>query len=166
MERKKIINICPFFSAVTNINSWRVKSALSNVVSLGLAKIAGSQMPNVPAGFCSLNLFRFQAIVYLYLYHGRVERKDNPDLWCSRPTLSQFWSFEIRRTTFKNYIKFVDLRILKLWNCERARRVRKLEYVRTFLRGLESDRGLESGRHSWVIRLSNSKIDAGLKIES
>ena len=34
MERKKIIIICPSFSAVTNINSWRVKSALSNVVSL------------------------------------------------------------------------------------------------------------------------------------
>ena len=34
MERKKIINICHSFSAVTNINSWRVKSALSYVVSL------------------------------------------------------------------------------------------------------------------------------------
>ena len=34
MEIKKIINISPSFSAVTNINSWRVKSALSNVVSL------------------------------------------------------------------------------------------------------------------------------------
>ena len=28
--------------------------------------------------------------------------------------LSQFWSFEIRRTTFLNYIKFVDPRILRL----------------------------------------------------
>ena len=34
MERKKIINILLSFSAVTNINSWRVKSALSNLVSL------------------------------------------------------------------------------------------------------------------------------------
>ena len=32
MERKKIINILLSFSAVTNINSWRVKSAFSNVV--------------------------------------------------------------------------------------------------------------------------------------
>ena len=34
MERMKIINICPSFSAFTNINSWKVKSALSNAVSL------------------------------------------------------------------------------------------------------------------------------------
>ena len=34
MERKKMVNITLPFSAVTNINSWRVKSALSNVVSL------------------------------------------------------------------------------------------------------------------------------------
>ena len=36
METKKITNILLSFSAVTNTNSWRVKSALSNVVSLGL----------------------------------------------------------------------------------------------------------------------------------
>ena len=36
MERKKITNIPPSFSAVTNISSWRVKSALSNAVSLCL----------------------------------------------------------------------------------------------------------------------------------
>ena len=34
LERNKIINICPSSSAVTNINSWLAKSALSNVVSL------------------------------------------------------------------------------------------------------------------------------------
>ena len=35
-----MINICFSFSAVTNINSWRViKSALSNVVSLGSGKV-------------------------------------------------------------------------------------------------------------------------------
>ena len=38
MERKKHINILLSFSAVTNINSQRVKSALSNVVSLGIIK--------------------------------------------------------------------------------------------------------------------------------
>ena len=42
---------------------------------------------------------------------------------CSRRTLSQFWSFKIRRTTFLNYIKFADLLILRLWNCEKFRRV-------------------------------------------
>ena len=36
MERKKIVNISLSFSAVTNIDSWRVKSALSNIVSLVL----------------------------------------------------------------------------------------------------------------------------------
>ena len=41
MERKKIINNCPSFSAVTNINSWRVKSALSNVVSLKATSDSG-----------------------------------------------------------------------------------------------------------------------------
>ena len=35
LERKKIVNILLSFSAVTNINSWRAKSALSNEVSLG-----------------------------------------------------------------------------------------------------------------------------------
>ena len=37
-------------------------------------------------------------------------------------TLSQFWSFKIRRTTFLNNIKFDDLLILKLRNCEMVRR--------------------------------------------
>ena len=36
MERKEIIHINISFSAVTNINSLKVKSALSNVVSLGI----------------------------------------------------------------------------------------------------------------------------------
>ena len=40
----------------------------------------------------------------------------------TRRTLSQFWSFEIRRTTFLNYLKFVDTRNLRLLNCERTRR--------------------------------------------
>ena len=35
-ERKKIINISIPFSTVTNINIWRVNSALSNLVSLAL----------------------------------------------------------------------------------------------------------------------------------
>ena len=41
----------------------------------------------------------------------------------SRRGLSQFWDFTIRRTTFLNYSKFVDPRILRLQNWEKARRV-------------------------------------------
>ena len=44
-------------------------------------------------------------------------------LIASRRTLSQFWSFKIRHTTFLNYIKFVNLLIKRLNNCERVRRV-------------------------------------------
>ena len=36
--------------------------------------------------------------------------------------LSQLWSFKIRRATLHNYIKFVDPRILRLENREKARR--------------------------------------------
>ena len=39
MERKNIINICPSFSEITNISSWRAKSALWNVVSLGIPNL-------------------------------------------------------------------------------------------------------------------------------
>ena len=35
---------------------------------------------------------------------------------------TQYWSFKIRRTTFLNCIKFVNPGILRLYNCERARR--------------------------------------------
>ena len=41
----------------------------------------------------------------------------------TRRTLSQFWCFKIRRTTFLKYIKFLDLLMLRLENCERVRRV-------------------------------------------
>ena len=41
----------------------------------------------------------------------------------SRPTFSQTWSSNIRRTTLLSFIKFADLLILRLWNCERAGRV-------------------------------------------
>ena len=40
----------------------------------------------------------------------------------TRRVLSQFWSFKIRRSTFLNYIKFADPRILRK-KCERACRV-------------------------------------------
>ena len=36
----------------------------------------------------------------------------------SRPTISQFYSFEIRPSMFPNYIKFVDRRIVMLKKCE------------------------------------------------
>ena len=41
----------------------------------------------------------------------------------ARRTLSQFWSFKIRRTTFLNYLKFANLLITRLSNCERVRQV-------------------------------------------
>ena len=40
-----------------------------------------------------------------------------------RPTLSQFWCFKILHTTFLNFIKFADLLIARLLNCEKAGRV-------------------------------------------
>ena len=43
----------------------------------------------------------------------------------TRRTLSQFWSFKIRRTTFPNLIKFADLLIRRLQNSERVRRERR-----------------------------------------
>ena len=39
MERKKNINICPAFYGVANIKSSKVKSALSNLVSLLCLKV-------------------------------------------------------------------------------------------------------------------------------
>ena len=44
MEGKQILNIRPSFSAVTNINSWSVKSALPNVVSLQWASSDGMKL--------------------------------------------------------------------------------------------------------------------------
>ena len=41
----------------------------------------------------------------------------------SRRTLAQFWSIIARRKTFLNYIKFADHLIVRLWNCERVRRL-------------------------------------------
>ena len=43
----------------------------------------------------------------------------------TRPTLWQFQSLQILRSTFPYYIKFVYLRILRLWNSERVGRTRK-----------------------------------------
>ena len=40
----------------------------------------------------------------------------------TRPTLSQYWSFKIRRTTFLKYMKFADLLIVRHLNCEKAGR--------------------------------------------
>ena len=46
----------------------------------------------------------------------------------SGPTFSQFLSFKIRRSTFLNYINFVERRIMRLYNCQRLRRVRRLDF--------------------------------------
>ena len=50
---------------------------------------------------------------------------------CKRPrlTLSQFGSFEIRRTMFLNDTKSADLLILRLWNCERSGRAASKLYL-------------------------------------
>ena len=66
MERKKIINICPSFSAVTNINSWRAKAALSNLVPLVMTKDF-----HLPANRKSLNEKK-NYLVYLLLFAFRT----------------------------------------------------------------------------------------------
>ena len=38
----------------------------------------------------------------------------------TRLTFSQSWSFKISHTTFLNYIKFTDLSMSRLWNCDGA----------------------------------------------
>ena len=47
----------------------------------------------------------------------------NRSLIPTRRILSQFLSFELRRSVFLNYIKWADVLILRLWNSERAGRV-------------------------------------------
>ena len=42
----------------------------------------------------------------------------------TRPTLSQFWSFKIQRTSFLNYINIDHLLIVRLWNCHRTGRLK------------------------------------------
>ena len=39
-------------------------------------------------------------------------------LQLTRPSISQFWSLKIYRLTFLNYVKFANLPILRLQNCE------------------------------------------------
>ena len=56
---------------------------------------------------------------YLYITDGAALTTDSP---AALRAVSQFRSFKIRRATFLIDIKFVDPRILKLLNCERARR--------------------------------------------
>ena len=45
----------------------------------------------------------------------------------TRPTLSRLWSSNIRRTMLLSYGKFVDRRMFKLGNCEKAGRVTQLQ---------------------------------------
>ena len=63
----------------------------------------------------SFRIFRMK-LTLLQLYILRTI------LVSARRTLSQFWNFKIRGTTFLDYMKFADLLILRLCNCERARR--------------------------------------------
>ena len=55
----------------------------------------------------------------------------------SRQTLSQFWSFKIRRTTFLNYINYADLLIFRLLNCERVRRDKAKTQIYSFYRDIQ-----------------------------
>ena len=50
------------------------------------------------------------------------------------PTLSQCRSFKIRRATFQNCVKFTDLLIARLQNCERASRSGDCRHFISFLR--------------------------------
>ena len=50
-------------------------------------------------------------IIYV-LHDSRIDWSDK--LTYTRRTMSPFWSFKIRRTTFLNCIKFADSRILRL----------------------------------------------------
>ena len=121
------------------ITFWGVVSAAveqsrrkANMVARGNGKFSPSGWPQNPfkpkknnwaiacwAKFpCPLGIF------------WRPEKLPNINAYQARPTLSQLRSFKIHRTTFLNFIKFVDLLILKLWNCERAGRDGPLPKVR------------------------------------
>ena len=64
-----------------------------------------------------------EQIFSVFLDHQLKNCKVRQYLLTSRPALSQFWSLMIRRSTFLSYVKFADVLILKLCNCERASRV-------------------------------------------
>ena len=75
-------------------------------------------------------LFFFSSILslstlYRPFFHGLLASLSLISHICrlclTRPTLSQFRSFKIRRTTFPNYIKFCDLLILRLKNGKKGR---------------------------------------------
>ena len=54
--------------------------------------------------------------------HVLARESVNAGVCTPRPTLSQFWSIEIRRPAFLNYTKFSDLLLVRHTNSERAGR--------------------------------------------
>ena len=72
------------------------------------------------------NIWQIQELEFVYVEWQSNRLMTWTHIPASRPTLSQLWSSEIRRKSFLNYIKFADLLILRLWICERPRRVERL----------------------------------------
>ena len=79
----------------------------------------------------------------------------------TRLTLAQFWSFKIRRTTL-SYIKFADLLIFRLYNCERVRHVTKSYWNGLVIRGWLKQINWQSIKAD--IFQANSHEDSFLKI--
>ena len=78
MERKKIMNICPTICAVTNITSCRVKSALSNEVSL-ISLLTNLNCTRDCLHMCLMYifhvLFSFSVIILFYIMRERDTEK-------------------------------------------------------------------------------------------
>ena len=77
----------------------------------------------------------------------------------SRPTLSQNWSFKIRRMTFVNYVNLAGLLTMRFWICEKGGRVFKLRSFASIrrnacLNGINiccEIRDRKNGICSWVV---------------
>ena len=99
-------NISLSFSPVTNINNWRVKSALSNAVSL---------------------IYTYTHVIYLFCVYALNDAAISSIVVASRsitcPTLPHFEVLQNRRSTFPSFKNGVDPWILRLLICERVGRV-------------------------------------------
>ena len=88
MERKKITNILLSFSAAQNIHSWRVKSALSNVVSLSLASSLLSSSYSIFLFFLSLLLSTSTFVLIIIVKKERERERE----WKKKSLFFVFWS--------------------------------------------------------------------------
>ena len=89
------------------------------IYSLKSLAVPSSEM-KVPEGLIGFNF----SIINSNHYNIDVSNRDQQ--YIPRRALSQFFSFKVRRTTFRNYIKFVGLLIVRLQKCERVRRASNL----------------------------------------